>query len=127
MRPSVLDPLFGRVAALPGVGPKTVALFNRLLAKSGQEARLVDLLFAPPINTLDRRARPRLAEAPLDTMVLVKVRVAEHRKPEGRYSKGPYRVLVEDDTGDALLVFFLANIDWIERRPAHRRDAMGFR
>ena len=60
------------------------------------------------------RARA-LAEAPLDTMVLVKVRVAEHRKPEGRYSKGPYRVLVEDDTGDALLVFFLANIDWIER------------
>ncbi|MGA9599793.1 MAG: ATP-dependent DNA helicase RecG [Methylocystis sp.] len=115
MRPSVLDPLFGRVAALPGVGPKAAALFNRLLAKSGQEARLVDLLFAPPINTLDRRARPRLAEAPLDTMVLVKVRVAEHRKAEGRYSKGPYRVLVEDETGDAMLVFFLANVDWIER------------
>ncbi|ARN82528.1 ATP-dependent DNA helicase RecG [Methylocystis bryophila] len=115
MRPSILDPLFGRVAALPGVGPKTGALFNRLLAKPGQEARLVDLLFTPPSNTLDRRTRPRLAEAPLDTMVLVKVRVAEHRKPEGRYSKGPFRVLVEDETGDALLVFFLANVDWIER------------
>jgi len=115
MRPSILDPLFGRVAALPGVGPKTAALFNRLLAKPGQDARLVDLLFSPPISTLDRRTRPRLAEAPLDTMVLVKVRVAEHRRPEGRYSKGPYRVLVEDETGDALLVFFLANIDWIER------------
>ncbi len=115
MRPSILDPLFGRVAALPGVGPKTVALFNRLLAKPGQEARLVDLLFSPPTGTLDRRMRPRLAEAPLDTMVLVKVRVAEHRRPEGRYSKGPYKVLVEDETGDALLVFFLANADWIER------------
>jgi len=115
MRPSILDPLFGRVAALPSVGPKTAALFNRLLAKPGQEARLVDLLFAPPTNTLDRRRRPRLAEAPLDTMILVKVRVAEHRRPEGRYSKGPYKVLVEDETGDALLVFFLANVDWIER------------
>jgi ATP-dependent DNA helicase RecG len=115
MRPSILDPLFGRVGALPGVGPKSTALFNRLLAKPGREARLVDLLFSPPINTLDRRTRPRLAEAPLDTMVLVKVRVAEHRRSEGRYSKGPYKVLVEDETGDALLVFFLANIDWIER------------
>ena len=116
MRPSILDPLFGRVGALPGVGPKTAALFNRLLAKPGQDARLVDLLFAPPNNTLDRRTRPRLAEAPLDAMVLVKVRVAEHHKPEGRYSRGPYKVLVEDETGDALLVFFLANVDWIERR-----------
>jgi ATP-dependent DNA helicase RecG len=115
MRPYVLDPLFGRAAALPGVGPKTAALFNRLLAKPGQEARLVDLLFHPPINTLDRRARPKLAEAPLDTMILVKVRVAEHRRPEGRYAKGPFRVLVEDETGDAELVFFLANTDWIER------------
>ncbi len=115
MRPSILDPLFGRVAALPGVGPKTAALFNRLLAKPGQEARIVDLLFAPPTSTLDRRIRPRLAEAPLDTMVLLKVRVAEHRRPEGRYSKGPYKVLVEDETGDALLIFFLANVDWIER------------
>jgi ATP-dependent DNA helicase RecG len=115
MRPPILDPLFGRVAALSGVGPKTAALFNRLLAKPGQEARLVDLLFAPPNNTLDRRTRPRLAEAPLDTMVLVKVRVAEHRKPEGRSSRGPYKVLVEDETGDALLIFFLANVEWIER------------
>jgi len=115
MRPSILDPLFGRVAALPGVGPKTAALFNRLLAKPGQEARLVDLLFSPPTSTLDRRIRPRLAEAPLDTMVLVKVRVAEHRRPEGRYSKGPYKVLVEDESGDALLIFFLANAEWVER------------
>jgi len=115
MRPSLLDPLFGRAAALPGVGPKTAALFNRLLAKPGGEARLVDLLFHAPINTVDRRARPRLAEAPLDTMVLVKVRIVEHRKPEGRYAKGPYKVLVEDETGDALLVFFLANTDWIVR------------
>jgi len=115
MRPSLLDPLFGRARTLPGVGPRLARLFDKLLAKPGQEARLVDLLFHAPINTLDRRARPRLAEAPLDTMVLVKVRVVEHRKPEGRYAKGPFKVLVEDETGDALLVFFLSNTDWVER------------
>ncbi|MGA8172385.1 MAG: ATP-dependent DNA helicase RecG, partial [Methylocystis sp.] len=114
MRPSILDPLFGRAEALPGVGPKTAILLNRLLAKPGFEARAVDLLFHAPINVVDRRARPTLAEAPLDTMVLLKVRVAEHRHPE-RNAKGPFKVLVEDETGDAVLVFFLANTEWIER------------
>jgi len=30
-------------------------------------------------------------------------------------AKGPYRILVEDETGDVLLVFFLANHAWIEK------------
>ncbi|MBM3552545.1 MAG: ATP-dependent DNA helicase RecG [Alphaproteobacteria bacterium] len=115
MRPSLLDPLFGRVAALPGVGPKTARLFDRLLARPGTEARLVDLLFHLPSNVIDRSARPTIAAAPLDTMVVLKACVTEHRRPQGRYSKSPYRVLVEDDTGDVELVFFLANQDWIER------------
>jgi ATP-dependent DNA helicase RecG len=115
MRPNILDPLFGRASALSGVGPKTAKLLDRLLAKPGEEARVLDLLFHLPINVIDRRARPKIAEAPLDTMVVLKVRVAEHRKPLGRYSKAPYKVLVEDDTGDAELVFFLANPEWIER------------
>ncbi len=115
MRPSLLDPLFGRIAALPGVGPKTARLFDRLLARPGTEARLVDLLFHLPSNVIDRSARPTIAAAPLDTMVVLKACVTEHRRPQGRYSKSPYRVLVEDDTGDVELVFFLANQDWIER------------
>jgi ATP-dependent DNA helicase RecG len=115
MRPNILDPLFGRASALPGVGPKTAKLLNRLLARAGEEARVVDLIFHLPINVVDRRARPKVAEAPLDTMVVLKVRVAEHRKPQGRYSKAPYKVLVEDETGDLELVFFLANPEWIER------------
>jgi ATP-dependent DNA helicase RecG len=115
MRPDILAPLFGRVAALPGVGPKTAPLFDRLLARPGQEARLVDLLFHLPTNIIDRSQRPSIAEAPMDTMVVIKARVADHRRPQGRYAKQPYRVLVEDETGDVELVFFLANADWIER------------
>jgi ATP-dependent DNA helicase RecG len=115
MRPNILDPLFGRASALPGVGSKTAKLLDRLLAEPGEEARVVDLLFHLPINVIDRRARPKIAEAPLDTVVVLKVRVAEHRKPQGRYSKAPYKVLVEDETGDLQLVFFLANSEWIER------------
>ncbi|MBY6240191.1 ATP-dependent DNA helicase RecG [Methylosinus sp. Sm6] len=115
MRPSILDPLFGRAAALPGIGPKTAKLFDRLLATPGKETRLVDILFHLPINLLDRSLRPTIAEAPYDQIVVLKVRVAEHRKPQGRYAKAPYKVLVEDDTGDCQLIFFLANADWIER------------
>ncbi len=115
MRPPILDPLFGRVSALPGVGPKTAPLFDRLLARPGAQARLVDLLFHLPTNVIDRSRRPTIAEAPLDTMVVIKAQVAEHRRPQGRYGRQPYRVLVEDATGDVELVFFLANADWIER------------
>ncbi len=115
MRPNLLDPLFGRASALPGVGPKTAKLLDRLLAKPGEEARVIDLLFHLPINVIDRRARPKIAEAPYDTMVVIEARVVEHRKPQGRYSKGPYKVLVEDETGDVELVFFLANPEWIEK------------
>lgn len=115
MRPGVLDPLFGRVAALPGVGPKTAKLFNRLLARPGAEARVRDLLFHLPSNVIDRSIRPTIAAAPLQTMVVIRARVCEHRRPQGRYARAPYRVLVEDDTGDIELVFFLASPDWIER------------
>lgn len=119
MRPECLAPFFGRVAALPGVGPKTAKLFDRLLARPGaiatQEARVIDLLFHLPTNVIDRSQRPTIAAAPLETMVVIKARVVEHRRPQGRYAKAPFRVLVEDDTGDIELVFFLANPDWIER------------
>ncbi len=119
MRPDRLAPFFGRVAALPGVGPKTAKLFDRLLARpvagGAQEARLLDLLFHLPSNVIDRSQRPTIAAAPLETMVVIKARVVEHRRPQGRYAKAPFRVVVEDDTGDIELVFFLANPDWIER------------
>jgi ATP-dependent DNA helicase RecG len=48
----------------------------------------------------------------MDTMVVIEATVVEHRPPR---AKGPWRVLIEDETGDVLLVFFLANPQWIER------------
>ena len=115
MRPSLLNPLFASVATLPGVGPKRVRLYDRLLGSGTREARVVDLVFHLPPSFLDRRNRPTVADAPIGTLVVLEVRVAEHRAPGGRFSKAPYRVVVEDDTGDVQLVFFLANHDWIAR------------
>jgi ATP-dependent DNA helicase RecG len=114
MRPSILNPLFATAASLPGIGPKTAKFLDRLLAKDAGEARAVDLLFHLPYAAIDRRNRPKIANAPIDTIVTLEVKAIEHRPPGGR-SKAPYKVLVEDDTGDVLLVFFLANHHWIEK------------
>ncbi len=114
MRSPLLNPLFASAASLPGVGEKTVKLLDRLLSGSAAGARVIDLLFHLPYAAIDRRNRPKIAEAPLGTVVTLQVRVAEHRPPPPR-SNSPYKVLVEDETGDVLLVFFLANPQWIER------------
>ncbi|WP_294540188.1 ATP-dependent DNA helicase RecG [uncultured Rhodoblastus sp.] len=112
MRPSLLDPLFAEASALPGVGPKTGKLFDRLLGGSGQPARVLDVLLHLPVSFVDRRNRPKIAQAPLGAVSTLKVRVTEHRPPRG---KGPYRVLTEDETGDLTLIFFHANSGWIEK------------
>ena len=51
----------------------------------------------------------------MDAIATLHVRVTEHRPPApGR--KGPLRVLVEDDTGDVELVFFLNNFEWVRQK-----------
>jgi ATP-dependent DNA helicase RecG len=114
MRPSILNPLFADAANLPGVGPKTAKLFDRLLTDGSHPARVVDLLFHLPTAAIDRRNQAKIADAPLDTIITLEVRVTQHQAP-GPRSKAPYKVLVEDETGDVLLVFFLANHGWIEK------------
>jgi ATP-dependent DNA helicase RecG len=65
-----------------------------------------------PESGIDRRNRPKIAQAPVGAVSTIEVRVAEHRPSRG---KGPYRVLVEDETGDLTLVFFRANQGWVEK------------
>ena len=115
MRPSLLDPLFASAATLPGLGPKYARLVDKLLDKP-QGARVVDMLFHLPNGALDRRSRPKIAEAPLDALVTLEVRVAELRPPSSSRGKAPFKVLVEDDTGDVELVFFLNNFEWIGKK-----------
>jgi ATP-dependent DNA helicase RecG len=115
MRPALLDPLFAPAATLPGVGPKNAKLIDKL-ADRPQGARVVDVLFHLPYAVIDRRARPKIAEAERGAIATIEARVVEHRPPPSQRSKAPYKVLVEDDTGDVELVFFLANVDWIKSR-----------
>jgi ATP-dependent DNA helicase RecG len=114
MRSALLDPLFAPAATLPGVGPKIARLLDRLLDRPNG-ARVVDVLFHLPYATLDRRARPKIGQAEIGAIATLEVRVAEHRPPPNARSKAPFKVLVEDGTGDVELVFFLANHDWVRK------------
>ena len=108
LRPSLLDPLFAPAAALPGVGPKIAPLLDRLLGEPGRPARVLDLLLYAPTGGISRELKGSIADAPLGQPVTVSVTVAAHRPaPPGR-ARAPYKVLVEDETGDITLVFFNA-------------------
>ncbi|HWG05151.1 MAG TPA: ATP-dependent DNA helicase RecG [Beijerinckiaceae bacterium] len=115
MRPAILNPLFAPAASLPGIGEKLAKLYERLLAQGGQGARVIDLLFHLPQATVDRRDRPKIAQAERDRIVTLEVKIVEHLPPPHARWRAPYRVLVEDETGDLQLVFFLANHNWIAK------------
>ncbi|MFL5074342.1 MAG: ATP-dependent DNA helicase RecG [Microvirga sp.] len=114
LRPPLLDPLFAPATALPGVGPKIEQLLDRLVGEPGRPARIVDLLFHLPHGGISRELKGSIAEAPVGETVTLKVRVTEHRPGPPRRGKAPFRILVEDDTGDILLVFFNAHPERIQ-------------
>jgi len=118
MRPDVLTPLFAALRGLPGVGPKTAALYDRLLdgvaVEAGQGARLVDLLFHLPSGIIDRRLKPGVARAPEGAIVTLRLTIDRHRPPP-RGSRAPYRVYGWDETGEIALVFFSARADWLAK------------
>jgi ATP-dependent DNA helicase RecG len=115
LRPSILDPLFAPATTLPGVGPKIAPLLDRLLGESGRFARVVDLLFHLPTGGISRDLKGSIAQAPIGESVTLSVTVAGHRpSPPGR-SRVPYRVLVEDESGDVTLVFFNAQRARLEK------------
>ncbi len=110
MRPSILDPLFAPVTTLSGVGPKTARALDKLLGDETRGARVLDLVFHLPTGAIDRRPSPSIAEAPIGEVATFAARVTEHRPAPPGKAKAPYRILVEDETGDVTLVFFHADV-----------------
>ena len=113
MRPELLNPLFVEAAKLRGVGPKVAGALDRLLGAPSRPARVLDLAFHLPVAAVDRSQRGRIAEAPRDQVVTLMGRVREHVAPPS--AKAPFRVVIEDDTGDCTLVFFRNNASWVEK------------
>ncbi|KQU50882.1 ATP-dependent DNA helicase RecG [Bosea sp. Leaf344] len=110
MRPTTLDPLFAPVTTLSGVGPKLGKLLDKFLGDELRGARVIDLLFHLPSGAIDRRPSPSIAEAPIGDVATFAARIAEHRPPPPGKGKAPYRIVVEDESGDVTLVFFHADV-----------------
>jgi ATP-dependent DNA helicase RecG len=115
MRPNLLNPLFGALTALSGVGPKLEKLYRRLLGRDEDEARVIDLLFHLPTGVIDRRARPKLKDVVPGTVVTVAVTVDRHRPSPPHRPRVPYQVYASDETGDLILTFFNARRDYLEK------------
>src|ERR1700722_9802472 len=114
MRPSLLNPLFASVTALPGVGPKVAKLLARLTGRDDR-ARVADLLFHLPTGAVDRRARPKLADVVPGTVATVAVTIDRHRAPRPGRSRAPYLVYASDETGSLVITFFSAHTDYIAK------------
>ncbi|MEO1613072.1 MAG: DEAD/DEAH box helicase, partial [Pseudomonadota bacterium] len=108
-RPEVLWPLFTDLSRLPGVGPKSQKLYEKM-----EITRPRDLLFTLPHNVIDRRPRASVAGAPLDEVVTVPVLVEEHFP--ARTPGGPHRVRVRDEGAEFMLIFFRARSDWLRQQ-----------
>jgi ATP-dependent DNA helicase RecG len=114
MRPPLLNPLFAPVTTLSGVGPKQDKLFRYLLGRD-ETPRLVDLLLHLPASVIDRRARPKIRDAVVGTVVTLEVTVDRHRPTPGRNPRAPHLVYASDDTGDVVLTYFRAQPGYVEK------------
>jgi ATP-dependent DNA helicase RecG len=102
MDPEILAPLRAPLATLPGLGARLAALMGKLVG--GGTVR--DVLFHLPVDFLDRRATPAIAEAQAGTIATLRVEVVRHEAPA---KKGqPHRVVIGDGSGFAEIVLFHA-------------------
>ncbi len=116
MRPTLLDPLFAPLSSLPGIGPKLGDLFARLFGReSVDDCRVLDLILHVPHSLIDRRKQPGIALSPQGTIVTIRARVDRHQPPPRGKTNVPYRVFLQDDTGELALVFFRAKQPWLEK------------
>ncbi|MEP9353621.1 ATP-dependent DNA helicase RecG [Xanthobacter sp. KR7-65] len=103
MRPDALLPLFAPLDSLPGIGPKLMKPYARLLGR--EMPRVINLLFHMPSGFVDRRARPLIAEAVPETDVTIEVQVDGHQPPPPG-SRAPHRTFLSDASGDLVVVHF---------------------
>ncbi|NCT12591.1 MAG: ATP-dependent DNA helicase RecG, partial [Rhodobacterales bacterium] len=107
-RPELLWPLFGDLASLDGIGPKT-----RALLEPAGITRPRDMLFTLPVSGIDRSYRPTIRGVPAGEVATVEVEVGLHQP--SRAKGKPYRVTVQDAETAFQLVFFHARGDYLTK------------
>jgi ATP-dependent DNA helicase RecG len=109
-RPFILDPLFRVITALPGVGPRTGKLFEKLVGGG----KILSLLWHKPIDCVDRSNAPLIKDAPNGKIATLTLRVEKHF-PNAKKNQ-PYRVWCMDESGTINLVFFQAREEWLKKQ-----------
>lgn len=109
-RPFELDPLFRSLTTLPGVGPKSAPLIDKLVGGG----KILELLLHKPIDFVDRRFSPKIKDAPNGKIATIEVRIEKYNFAPRRGL--PSRIKVSDGTGTMDLVFFNANKDWLSKQ-----------
>jgi ATP-dependent DNA helicase RecG len=99
---NLLLPLRAPISSLAGLGPRLSSLMARLVG--GDMVR--DVLFHLPVDFLDRRATPKIAEARPGMVATLRVEVIRHEAPLTK--KQPHRVIIGDGSGFAEIVLFHA-------------------
>ena len=106
MRPELLFEYFADIERLPGIGKRNKIAIERLAG-----GRTRDILFHLPSGLVDRRYRPKIADATPGSIVTLDVTVQEHKPPHNK--RAPYKVVCHDDTAELVLVFFNPRKDWL--------------
>ena len=109
-RPFELDPLFRSINTLPGVGPKSAPLIEKLV----RGGKVIDVLHHKPIDFIDRRFSPDIKDAPNGKIATLDVCIEKHNFAARRGL--PSRVTATDKTGTLDIIFFNANKDWITKQ-----------
>ena len=104
-RPEFLFSLFGNLAKLEGIGPKT----TMHLGKIGI-LKPIDFLYSKPTGLKVRKFVKGVAEENVDENVIVKATIVKH---VFRKFGHPSYIEVRDDIGKFNLVFFNAKRDWL--------------
>ena len=95
---------------LPGIGPRSLPLLERLVGGP----KVSDLLWHAPIEIIDRSYNPRLADAEAGRVATLRVQVIKHT-PNTRKNL-PYRINCTDGEKGITLVFFHGNRDWLQKQ-----------
>lgn len=109
-RPFLLDPLFQSVSVIPGIGPRLLKMFERMLGGT----KIWDLLCHLPIDVIDRRHIVSVRDTKPGTTATVSVTVLRHTPAERKGQ--PYRITCFDHTGTMNLVYFRASHDWLKKQ-----------
>jgi len=108
MRPENLFPLFKPVTSLKGVGARTAEFIEKVAGP-----HIIDLLWHLPVDIIDRRYSPKIAEAQPDSIATITLRITKHYPPFNK--RAPYKIVGMDDTGAMNLVFFRARPDYLNK------------